>query len=698
MRTDAEISKYPALRDDLKISKQVLLEKTSFIVKDPVKGQYFRFDQEEWGIISLFDGKSTLEEIVARFNQSQAEVEIDLELVKDYQESLESMNLLEKSSSDYNFMLIEKMKEMRRSQLLSKKGSITYKRFPLVDPDKFFDRIVPKMRWVWTPQFFWFAVACMAIAVGIVLSNWREVGDAAHQLFSFSQMSFENLFVLWVTIYVTIAIHELGHGLTCKHYGGEVHEMGFLLLFFQPCLYCNVNDAWLFDKKYKQVLVTIAGGFIEFFIGSICAMIWFVTNPGTFVNTLAFQVMTVCSVSTVLFNFNPLIKLDGYYLLADYLETANLKESSFDYLKHFVAKYVFRVKVEEFEATRREKRIFLTYGILSFFWQVSLMTGMFMMIRGLLIQHFYEVGVMLSLPAGIYLLKSQIKKSGAFALKWYLEKRELLKNPKVLKGFKIGGAAVGIVLLFPIRYGVPGDCTLEPSFVRVIRAQVTGTIQEFRLHDGETIEPGSELARMQSPQAHLERAIASYDIERQKYKIQKAIAEDAAEAIALAQEMEAKKLALAKKSARAESVAVTYQDEIGGSGMLSCEDEVRRLGTLVKEGDPICKVLGVDTLKSVVRVTEQEVRFIQQGDPVEFWVKASPFSSYEGKVQKIRMLSQSDPLNPKARLFEVEMEITNTGALRPGMSGKAKILSRRVPVVQYMGRKLALFFRMDLFL
>ena len=153
---DKNIFKYPGLRDDLKISKMVNKSSTHFVVKDPLKTQYFRFTQEEYEIIELFNGKRTLKEIVKLYNQKFHNKEIDLEIIEDYRNNLEEMNLLTKSKKDMNVMLVEKVREMREFQLLSKKGSLLYRRFPIVDPDKFFDRIIPHIGWIWSRTFFIF--------------------------------------------------------------------------------------------------------------------------------------------------------------------------------------------------------------------------------------------------------------------------------------------------------------------------------------------------------------------------------------------------------------------------------------------------------------------------------------------------------------------------------------------------------------
>jgi hypothetical protein len=125
-------------------------------------------------------------------------------------------------------------------------------------------------------------------------------------------------------------LHEFAHGLTCKHHGGEVREIGVLLLFFMPCLYCNVSDAWLFKEKSKRLAVALAGGYFELFLWSLAAFVWRLALPGTLPHQLAFVVVTVCGVGTLL-SFNPLLKLDGYYLLSDGLEVPNLQRRAGDH-------------------------------------------------------------------------------------------------------------------------------------------------------------------------------------------------------------------------------------------------------------------------------------------------------------------------------------------------------------------------------
>ncbi len=702
MRADADILKYPCLRSDLKISKQVLSGKVTHIVKDPVKNTYFKFEDGEWAIISLFDGSGTLKELVQKYEKAHSGMFMDLQSMRDYQESLNGIHLLEKPTKEQNIMLIEKMKEVRGHQLLSKKGSILYKRFPLIDPDKLFDKVIPYIRFFWTKAFFVFALLCMALAAGIVVARWQEFHVGVFDVFSFSKHSFFHLFILWVTIYVTIAIHELGHGLTCKYYGGEVHEIGLLLMFFQPCLYANVNDAWLFDKKWKQLMVTLAGGFIEVWVGTLFTFVWALSNSGTFLNTLSFQVMTICFASTVLFNFNPLIKLDGYYLLADFCEIPNLRENSFKYVQYWVSKYIFRLQKESFEATKREKRIFFIYGVSATLWVTSLLFGLFSMAKNLLTQHFHEVGVLISLFIAYKLFFGHIKKGSKFLMGWVITKRAWIQSFIQKPNVKIGGAILAVLFLgflfIPLGYSVPGECVLEASFMRVLRAKSDGLLTHFYKHDGEVVETNEPLLKLENYVLDYDRKIASLAVEKLKYKLMGAYDHDVDKIAALQKELRAKQTDFQYKSDKVSELVLTYKSKAPSIVLLSCSDEIKKTHVYLKKGEEICRLLGIQTLKAVVQFPESQVRFVKEKDRVEFKLKSAPLKTYHGKVNKMRVLSQSSEINPKEKLYQAEILIDNPGELRPGMSGVSKIIAEPVSLLKNVGRKLTSFFRLDLFI
>ena len=173
------------------------------------------------------------------------------------------------------------------------------------------------------------------LLVATHFDTFYEKLPSYHEFFSFSTVGY-----LWVALGVVKVIHEFGHGLTCKAFGGEVHEMGALFLVFSPCLYCNVSDAWTLPSKWKRILISFAGIYVELIIAALATFIWWNTPAMPFVNNLSLSLMVVCSVSTVVFNANPLMRYDGYYVLADWLEIPNLRERSNRFLQRLAMEYL----------------------------------------------------------------------------------------------------------------------------------------------------------------------------------------------------------------------------------------------------------------------------------------------------------------------------------------------------------------------
>jgi len=161
--------------------------------------------------------------------------------------------------------------------------------------------------------------------------------------------------------FLVVGAHEFGHGLTCTRFGGEVHEMGCALVFLQPAFYCNVSDAWLFPEKSKRLWVGFAGPYFELFLWSLAVLTWRMTEPDTWINFMTLSVMATSGLKTLL-NFNPLIKLDGYYLLSDYLEVPNMRRRSFRYVGSVVEKLFGFGPDEEETLAPRERLIFSLYG------------------------------------------------------------------------------------------------------------------------------------------------------------------------------------------------------------------------------------------------------------------------------------------------------------------------------------------------
>src|SRR5262249_27218123 len=195
--------------------------------------------------------------------------------------------------------------------------------------------------------------------------TFRSKLPSYHEFFSFKTVVY-----LWIALGVVKVIHEFGHGLSCKKFGGEVHEMGLLFLVFSPCLYCNVSDSWTLPNKWKRIIISAAGIYVELIIAAIATWVWWNTPKDPFINNMSLSLMVVCSVSTVVFNANPLMRYDGYYVLADWIEIPNLRERSNRYLTNLFLEHALGVEVqpEPYMALWR-RCLFVIYAVTSYIYR-----------------------------------------------------------------------------------------------------------------------------------------------------------------------------------------------------------------------------------------------------------------------------------------------------------------------------------------
>ncbi len=294
----------PQLRSDLTLSHQRADGNARCVVKDPRSGKFFRFGELEQFIAEQLDGETPLE-VVRQRTEARFEAQLPAEGLAAFVKKLAKSGLLE-GQDDPDDRSARSHRRMR--------GSLLYLRFRVLDPDQLFNRLVHRVRFCFTPQFLVLSAALIVFATWLTLIGWSDIRADLSRLYRLSSIPLFLLISLGLA-----AAHEFAHGLTCKRFGGEVHDLGFLLIYFTPSFYTNVSDAWLFPEKSKRLLVGFAGPYFELFLWALATLAWRVTDVDTWINYAALLVMTLSGIKT-LFNLNPFIKLDGYYLLSDYLE------------------------------------------------------------------------------------------------------------------------------------------------------------------------------------------------------------------------------------------------------------------------------------------------------------------------------------------------------------------------------------------
>ena len=290
------------------------------------------------------------------------------------------MGLAQNESPQAGKQLYEHRTKRIRMEWMQTFTNILYIKIPIFDPEKTAPAHVCRTcGWIFTRLVLARERRVHASAAHAGADALRDVLQPAADVPEF--FTFKNVVYLWVALGFVKVIHEFGHGLSCKAFGGEVHEMGFLFLCFSPAMYCNVSDAWTLPNKWHRIIISFAGIYVELMIAAVATFIWWNTPSQPFVNNMALSLMVVCSVSTVVFNGNPLMRYDGYYVLADWLEIPNLRDRANRYLQNLAMEHCLGIEVQPEQYMELTRRIlFVVFAVVSYVyrWVVTFVILRFM--------------------------------------------------------------------------------------------------------------------------------------------------------------------------------------------------------------------------------------------------------------------------------------------------------------------------------
>lgn len=374
-------------RPELQFSLVKDAEEKVYTLYDPYNYRYFQFKEYEYGISQLLDGVNSAEDVCAKFDE-QFDAILPKETLELFIRKLYDLGLIEGAP-------VPPKKDQYSGWL--------FKKFKLFNPDKLFNFLIDYVRVLFSPLAVKVFIVVLIIAGYVLLKRWNELntygipGTSPDQWFGY--------IVIGIIVILIVSTHEFAHGLSLKYFGGRVPEIGFMLLLFMPAFYCDVSDAWRFPKK-QRLFVTFAGGFYEVVLGAFALIVWSFAEPHLWLADIAYLII-VSSIFTIGINFNPLIRLDGYYLLSDFLEMPNLRSESVGYIVSSVAKMF--VKLPEKRHSTKEKIVFICYGVLSTIFIIFMIYILYSLLAGWLIDNLRLTGVIISIVILISFLFSYMK-------------------------------------------------------------------------------------------------------------------------------------------------------------------------------------------------------------------------------------------------------------------------------------------------
>jgi len=473
----------PRLRSHAQIHRHTYRKRDWYVLEDHSTGSFHRFSVEAYHIIGLMDGKLTLDRIWEAACDSLGDNMPTQEEVIRLLSQLHQADVLQTDIPPDIADLYQRHTRERRSRIFGQLLAPFSIRFPIFDPERF----LSKTHFLVRPLFGWigFLIWSTVVISALILMgvHWEQLTtNIADQV-----LATENLFLLWLAYPLIKTIHEFGHAYAVKQWGGEVHEMGIMLLVFVPIPYVDASSSSAFQEKYRRMLVGGAGIMTEAFLAAIAMWVWVNVEPGA-IHALAFNVMIVAGVSTILFNGNPLLRFDAYYILSDYLEIPNLGSRANRYLGYLCQRYLFRIAEAQNPVSAHGEAPWLAfYGFAAFAYRMFIMVRIVMFVAG----KFFLIGIGLAIWGVFSMLVMPLYKGVKFVFTDPAMKR---KQRRVLS---IAGSFAALIMLFAIVIPLPSFTVAEGVLWAPENSQIyaitDGFVKRLAASPGQSVQRGDIL-------------------------------------------------------------------------------------------------------------------------------------------------------------------------------------------------------------
>ena len=680
----------PRLRRDLVVVEQIYRGESSYIVKDPESHKYFRFRPLELVVMQELDGERTTAEVAAALNAQG--FPFGPAAVEAFAAKLRQLGLVERSLAERSVLLMERVRAERRRRLRSPHAdsSLLRMRWALADPDQWLERWLPRLRVCFSRPFLVASVGLFAVYAFVAWTQWPDLAHALATLTRPASYTLEMFLVFWTTGMVVIVVHELGHAFTCKYFGGQVHEMGAMLIYFQPAFYCNVNDAWTFRDRAARLWVTAAGSWIQLVVAGLAAIVWWAAEPDTLISQIALAAVVIGGVTTVLANANPLIPLDGYYALSDYLEIPNLRTRALGYVGWLVKRYALRLAVPPPPADAHERRAFLIYGSLALIYSGTILFLLASAAFGWASRALGTLGVLAFALALWAALRGKLRVWGRALMTSIREHRTLWRSGRFwrrVSGITALAMIGGLVIPWPIT--VQGVFTVRPLLDLAVPAPEGGVLAQVFVGEGERVPPGARLALIRSFAIEQRAVVVSRLVDSLTATEARARARGPA---AETRRLEAERLVWGAEQAGLERRLGSLALRAPVAGVVVTPRLAERVGRRIAAGEEVVRLHEPDSVEVVVSLERAGATLVRPGQAAALFARVGAGRALEGRVTSVAAAAERGLVQARIRVA------TAAAGLRAGTTGDAKIVVRQSNVWGAVSWALRKHVRSDLLL
>ncbi len=725
-------------RPDLTFQHQSYQGRDYWVIKDPISLKYYRFEEEEYALLQMLDGLSSPDQIKRRFDFRFAPQKITMQELYQFIGMLYRSSLLVSDSPGQGVELQRRGEKNRKAEFRQSLTNILAIRYKGFDPDKMLGAMNKWVGWFFT----WPAFLCVLLlgisALALIITQFETFQNKLPSFDDF--FAAKNWIWLAIVMALTKVLHEFGHGLACKKFGGECHEMGVMLLVLTPCLYVNVSDSWLLNSKWKRAFIAAAGMYVELVLASIAVFVWWFSSPGI-VNQLALNLIFVSSVSTILFNANPLLRYDGYYILSDLLEIPNLRSKATSILQRTFGELILGIeaKADPFLPAKRQW-LFGLYSVAAASYRWLITFSIFWFVYQVLEPYGFKIiGQMIALSAIYGLLGMPLVKLYKF---FSIPGRfGTVKPVRATISAVVFALLLAAILLIPIPHYVYCSFFVQGKDSHNVYVDVPGTLEEIYIEPNRLVEQGSPILRLSSQQLRVQLAGMKSNLDAASVRlasVQNASGRDkrmaqgveaatvafqASQSVYQKRQLDLDRL-LVRAPVSGFFIAAPRIDAPNAndpklSDWHGSPLEQRNLGAYLKESTFVGQVVDdMRQLEAVLAIDQSDIEFVKPAQQVELLVRQIPLRLFESETETIsptemkatpKSLSskyggeivtttdQNGDDIPQSTKYLVTVNLENPDELiLPGSSGKAKIRTGSQTVGQRVWRLISRTFQFEL--
>lgn len=587
---------HPRLRSHVRVSRQFYRDRLWFFLQDQTSGRNHRVNQSAYQFVGRMDGGRTVQEIWDVLMEELGEGAPTQDEAIQILCQLSDADLLQCETTPDVAELFRRRDERSSKRRQSMINPLAF-RVPLLDPTRTLDRMLPFVRWLFHPVMLLTWLALVAFAAVIACSNWPALSSQA----SVHMLTPRYLLLLWLSYPIIKAIHELGHAFAVRVWGGQVHEMGLTLFLLVPVPYVDASASAAFREKYQRMAVAAIGIMVELFLAAIATIVWLNVEDGV-IRDIAFVTMVVGGVSTVLFNGNPLLKFDGYYIFSDAFDLPNLAQRSQAYILYLVQRYLLQIGSASSPAANSAERAWLLgYGLASWLYRLF--------VTLLIVFWIGAKSALLGIAAGLWIAINMVVTPLVKAFQFLLTSPRL--GMRRTRAWSIAGGALAMtasLLWFvpmPLATTVDGVVWLpEQSH---IRAGTDGFIDRILIRDGALVQKGDILLEMSDPALEVRRKELLANLAVLEVSYQDAVVTNPVRAQGVLQE-KARLVGDLNEIENRLAELIVYSPTAGKFVMPHGQDIVHNF---IVKGTVLAHVLTSDNLKVRAAVTQEDVTLVR---------------------------------------------------------------------------------------